>query len=133
WRDDVGARELLVHEVELRLHLRRLRARDARRGAVAPGHRLAVLARVLLELRGEPRALEAQVAVVQPREQLALFHHVARAVAGLEHVALERRGERALDLALEPRARRDAVFARGERHEAHEQGEREGGKLETGL
>src|SRR5262249_17062824 len=104
-RGDVGARELLVDQRELRARLVGLRADDARRGAIAPRHGFAVLAAVPGDLRGEAGALEPHVAVVEARQQLALLHRVAGAPRRLAHVALEWRSQGTLDLAFDARSR----------------------------
>src|SRR6267142_1165094 len=132
-RRDLGARELLLDQRELRLRLRDLRARDAHLRALLLGHRVTVLLRVLVALRAETRALHLQVAVVEPGEHLAAADRVAGAHGGLAHIALERRGERALDLAFDARIGRNTVAPRGESEEHGERGEESRGELQSAM
>src|SRR5204862_5556672 len=87
-------------------------------GTVERRERLAVPAEQLAALGLEARALEAQVALVEPRDELALGDAVARAHLALGDVALERRHRRALHFAFDNGLGRDAIFAGGDAQES---------------
>src|SRR5207248_4795180 len=113
--------------------LRQLRAGDAQLAGRLTRRGVAVLLAVLLALRAQPRAHHLQVAIVEPGEELAALHGVARAHGRLAYIALERRRDRALDLAFDARVGRHAVHAAGKSDEERERREQAGAELEARM
>ncbi len=85
--------------------------------ALAFAHRLPILPDVLVALARQLHALELQVPVVETPDDLPLSDRIAGAQQGVFHVAVDGRGDGALDRSLQRRIGGDAEIASRESEE----------------
>ena len=97
--------ELVLGERQLCLRLPHLRGENLRRGRIAFGKRLAILACRLLLLRLPAREFQPDFLVIQFGKDLAFPDNIARSRAGTCDVTVERRNGGTLQLALDDRTR----------------------------
>src|SRR3990172_3375526 len=123
---DLRPGELFVQKGQLRRGLVHLLTHDPHRCPVTRGHRLPVLALVLVTLALPFYPLEPQVAVVHAAHHLALGNDIAGPHRGLDDVPVKGGDHRPLHLPFDRRFCRDPVLDTNDAEEDHGQERRSG-------